>query len=157
MGTKWSIRTLAGMSGAVVVLTLGLAPALAPTSAGASSSQLAGAYGKLPTQHGTPEKGGIVQFGEDPTAGPTYIFPITPASDLSAYDVDQFQDLMWRPLWWSPLGADETVNYPQSIAPAPKYSNANKTVTITIKPGWKWSDGTPVTSTDVAFDIDLIK
>ncbi len=26
----------------------------------------------------------------------------------------------------------------------PKYSNGNKTVTITIKPGLKWSDGTPV-------------
>jgi peptide/nickel transport system substrate-binding protein len=138
------------------MLALGLGTVVASTPAAAAS--LPGAYGTLPAQHGTPVKGGIVQFAEDPTAGPTYIFPITPASDLSAYDVDQFQDLMWRPLWWSPQGADETVNYPQSIAPAaPKYSNANKTVTITIKPGWKWSDGTPVTSTDVAFDIDLIK
>ena len=31
------------------------------------------------------------------------------------------------------------------------------TVTITMNPGYKWSDGKPVTSQDVAFDIDVIK
>ena len=122
-----------------------------------ASSQPAGSYGQLPAQTGTPTSGGTVTFAEQPSGGPTYIFPVTPASDLSAYDISQFQDLMWRPLWWSPKGATPTIDYTQSVGAPPKYSNDDKTVTITIKPGWKWSDGTPVTSTDVAFYIDLLK
>ncbi|MGO9910609.1 MAG: ABC transporter substrate-binding protein, partial [Acidimicrobiales bacterium] len=39
-----------------------------------------------------------------------------------------------------------------SISPAPpKFSDDNKVATITLRSGWKWSDGQPVTSTDVAF------
>jgi peptide/nickel transport system substrate-binding protein len=154
MGTKkWTVRALIGTGGAVVALTLGLAPSMAS----ASSAQPAGSYGKLPAQSGKPVKGGTVSFAEQPGAGPTYIFPITPAASLSTDDIDQFQVLMWRPLWWGPKGVEPEVDYSQSIAAAPKYSDDNKTVTITIKPGWKWSDGTPVTSTDLAFYIDLFK
>jgi peptide/nickel transport system substrate-binding protein len=150
------VRTLAGAAAAACMLTLGIVTVVPSGPAGASS-QPAGSYGQLPAQTGKPAPGGTVTFAEQPSGGPTYIFPITPGSNLSAYDVDQFQDLMWRPLWWSPKGATPTVDYTQSISAAPKYSNDDKTVTITIKPGWKWSDGTPVTSTDVAFYIDLLK
>jgi peptide/nickel transport system substrate-binding protein len=126
--------------------------------AGASSSTPSQSYGKLPAQHGKPTKGGIVSIAESPGAGPTYIFPITPGANLSVYDTTEFQFYMWRPLWWTPKGAEPTVDYTQSISPhAPVYSNDNKTVTITLRPNWKWSDGTPVTSTDVAFYIDLLK
>jgi peptide/nickel transport system substrate-binding protein len=149
------VRKLAGAAAAASILTLGLGAVVA--SAPASASGLPGAYGSLPSQTGTPKAGGSVTFAEQPSGGPTYIFPITPASDLSAYVVDQFQGLMWRPLWWSPKGAEPTIDYSQSIGLAPKYSNSNKTVTITLKSGWKWSDGTPVTSTDIEFMIDLLK
>ncbi len=37
------------------------------------------------------------------------------------------------------------------------FSNGDTTVTITMNPGYKWSDGTRVTSADVAFDIDVIR
>ena len=70
----------------------------------------------------------------------------------------EFQDFQWRQLWWAPKGAEPTIDYSQSISPkAPAYSNDNKTVTITLRPNWKWSDGTPVTSTDLAFYIDILK
>jgi peptide/nickel transport system substrate-binding protein len=145
------------LGGAASVLALGLASASALSPAGAASTP-SGSYGTLPAAHGTPTKGGTVSIAEDPGAGPTYIVPITPASNLSVYDTAQFQFYMWRPLWWSPKGAEPTIDYADSISPqAPTYSNDNKTVTVTLRSNWKWSDGTPVTSTDVAFYIDLLK
>jgi peptide/nickel transport system substrate-binding protein len=37
------------------------------------------------------------------------------------------------------------------------YSNGNKTVTVHLYPGWKWSDGTPITSQDLAFDYWVLE
>ena len=44
-----------------------------------------------------------------------------------------------------------------SIANPPVYSNGNKTVTITMKSNYKWSNGQPITANDLLFNIDLIK
>src|SRR5436190_370380 len=44
-----------------------------------------------------------------------------------------------------------------SLADLPKYSNGNKTVTITMKPNYVWSDGKPVTSQDVRFFLEMVK
>jgi peptide/nickel transport system substrate-binding protein len=157
MGSMDAARKLLRLGGAASVLALGLATVATVSPSGASSTP-SQSYGHLPAAHGTPEKGGTVSIAEPPGAGPTYIFPITPANNLSVYDTDQFQFYMWRPLWWSPKGAEPTIDYTDSISPAPPtYSNDNKTVTVTLRSNWKWSDGTPVTSTDVAFYIDLLK
>ena len=37
------------------------------------------------------------------------------------------------------------------------YSNGDKTVSITMKSNYKWSDGQPITANDLLFAIDLIK
>ena len=37
------------------------------------------------------------------------------------------------------------------------YSNGNKTVTISLKSNYKWSNGQPITANDLLFYIDLIK
>jgi peptide/nickel transport system substrate-binding protein len=115
-----------------------------------------GTYGTLPGPHGTPENGGTVSIAETPGSGPTYIFPVVPAADFTVYTTDQFQYYMWRPLWWVPNGDEPSIDYAQSIAKPPVFSNDNKTMTIGLN-NWNWSDGTPVTSTDVAFYIDLLK
>ena len=44
-----------------------------------------------------------------------------------------------------------------SLANLPTYTNGNKTITITMKSNFKWSNGQPVTSKDLLFDLDLIK
>ena len=44
-----------------------------------------------------------------------------------------------------------------SIANPAVYSNGNKTVTISLKSNYKWSNGQPITANDLLFDIDLIK
>ena len=158
MRFRAAVRRWIRIGGAASVLALGLASAAASSPAGASSSSLPGAYGHLPSSSVKAVSGGTASIAEQPGAGPTYIFPITPASNLSAYLVTEFQDFQWRQLWWAPKGAEPTIDYSQSISPRPPaYSNDNKTVTITLRPNWKWSDGTPVTSTDLAFYIDILK
>ncbi|MFZ1063799.1 MAG: ABC transporter substrate-binding protein [Acidimicrobiales bacterium] len=149
------VRKWGTLATAVGVMVLGLSVSLGAAPAGAA--KLPGQYGSLPAQSGKASRGGIVTFAEGPSSGPNYIFPITPASNLSAYDVSQFQQFFWPALWWSPKGAEPTIDYGQSIGLPPKFSDDNKVVTITLKSGWKWSDGTPVTSTDIEFMIDLLK
>jgi peptide/nickel transport system substrate-binding protein len=117
-----------------------------------------GAYGTLPGPGtGTPEQGvGTVSIGEQPGAGPDWILPIVPAANASVFDIYQFIDYMWRPLWWSPVGPDPEIDYSQSIATQPVLSDDDKTVVIKLRPGWKWSDGQPVTAKDVEFFVDLV-
>jgi peptide/nickel transport system substrate-binding protein len=63
---------------------------------------------------------------------------------------------MWRPVLWTINGVTAEVNPLMSMGNRPVYSNGDKTVSVTLK-GWKWSDGTPVTASDLLFDVDLIK
>ena len=53
-------------------------------------------------------------------------------------------------------GRSPTIDFGQSIA-GPRCTNSNKTVTVHLKPGWKWSDGTPITSQDLAFDYWVLE
>jgi peptide/nickel transport system substrate-binding protein len=114
----------------------------------------AGGYGAIPAASGTPVMGGTVNFAEQPGAGPTWIFPVIPGANASVNLEYQFINFMYRPLWWGPKGVVPTVDYSQSMAPYPKFSNDDKTITIHLTGNWKWSDGRPVTSADVAFGID---
>src|SRR2546425_10575099 len=43
------------------------------------------------------------------------------------------------------------------LASSYKWSNANKTLTFTIRKGVKWTDGTPLTAADVLYTFNLIK
>ncbi len=157
-----------GARAAVVVAGGALILAACGSSAGSGKSggggpsnggvtTVAGAYGQLPPQKGTPKMGGTVSIAESPGAGPNWIFPVTPAANSSVYTAYQFQNYMWRPMWWGPKGDQPAIDLSQSIAKAPVFTNNNKTVTITLNPNWKWSDGKPVTSADAAFDIWLTK
>ena len=101
--------------------------------------------------------GGTVTFGMAAGATPTYIFPITPGANSSVYTSYFFQNLMWRPLWWTPVGHSLDINYGLSLANKPTFSNDNKTVVINMKTNYKWSNGQPVDANDVIFFIDLVK
>lgn len=117
-----------------------------------------GQYGHLPTASGTPRNGGTVTIAEAPGAGPTSIFPITSGANDTVYAISQFQNYMFRPLWWGPKGDVPEMDLSQSIASGPPtFRDKNRIVTIHLRHSWKWSDGTPVTSADVAFFIELVK
>ena len=134
------------------------ATALAACSGGgtAPDPSLVGGIGAVPARSGTPHSG-TVSFAEPPGATPTWILPITTSAANSVYTVLSFGYEMWRPLYWQVKGASATIDPTMSLARPPIWSHQDKTVTVTMNPAYKWSDGRPLTSRDVAFDIDLIK
>ena len=87
---------------------------------------------------------------------PNYIFPIMGSAYYSNVNLYQFQAEMFRPLYWFGEGTDPTFNASLSLAYAPVYSNGGKTVTIKLKK-YDWSDGSPVTSEDVLFFMQMLK
>jgi peptide/nickel transport system substrate-binding protein len=143
------------------VAVLAVAGITALAACGGSSTpaghQTSGGFGSVPAQTGTPVAGGTVTMGMLPGATPNYIFPIPPSADTSVYTIRYFQNLMYRPLYWESVGTAPAVNLPLSLAAAPVWSNGNKTVTVSLDPGYKWSDGQPVVANDVIFFIDLLK
>jgi len=114
-------------------------------------------YGTLPAQKGTPTDGGVVRVAQFPGAGPNYIFPITPAANGSVYNIYQFQNLLFRPLYASRVGTQPKIDPKESLGGEPAFSNGNKTVTIKLKDNYTWSDGKKVVSDDVVFFIALLK
>jgi peptide/nickel transport system substrate-binding protein len=112
-------------------------------------------YGSLPPV-GAPTHGGTITVSQVTGATPTYIFPIVPGSQGSAYTVTFINDL-FLPLYAGPNGSTPEIDYALSLANKPIFSNGDKTVTIPMKSGFKWSDGKPVDANDLVFEIDLLK
>jgi peptide/nickel transport system substrate-binding protein len=104
---------------------------------------------------GTPEKGGTATFSELPGAPPNYIFPFTSSSYISVSNLNLFQYLMYRPLYWFGTGAKPTVNTTLSVANVPVWSSNGLTATITLK-HYMWSNGQPVTAQDVVFWLNML-
>jgi peptide/nickel transport system substrate-binding protein len=105
---------------------------------------------------GTPVTGGTANIALP--AGVTYnwIYPFYAITNASVYDDEQFQWLMYRPLYFfgNNTNTDVSINYSLSPANAPVYSNAGKTVTVTMK-GWKWSNGETVDANSVKFFLNM--
>jgi len=135
---KWR---LAGV--AVVVATALLAVGCSSSSTPASSS-------------GTPVKGGTVTWALPPSTTNNWIFPFYAITNASVYNGEQFQWLMYRPLYMfgNNTNTNVGINYPLSPANAPVYSNGGKTVTITMK-GWAWSNGEHVDANSVKFFLNM--
>jgi len=127
-----------------------LATAMLLASCGTSSSKPSSSSSKVKVS------GGTAYFAEQPGAAPDYIFPMDNASVYSVANVEQFQRLMYRPLYWYGVGSKAEINYAESIGNKPVYSNGDRTVTITLK-DYKWSNGTPVTAQGVIFWLNLLK
>ncbi len=113
------------------------------------------AYGSLPPR-GTPRAGGTISVGQVAGSTPSYIFPIIPGANATPQTINLIQNL-FLPLYNGPKGASPTIDYGLSIGRPPVFSDGDKTVTIAIKRGFKWSDGTPVDADDMVFEIDLLK
>jgi peptide/nickel transport system substrate-binding protein len=100
--------------------------------------------------------GGVAYFAEPPQATPNYIFPFMSLSFFSVDNIPQFQQLMYRPLYWFGNGSNPTLNPGLSLASNPKYSKNNAEVTFTIKP-YKWSNGETVDAQQVVFWMNMTK
>jgi peptide/nickel transport system substrate-binding protein len=101
--------------------------------------------------------GATVTFAESPAAPPNYIFPLFSLAYYTDNDNGQLENLLYLPLYWFGKGSSLAINPSLSLADPPVYSDNDRTVTITLKPGIKWSDGQPLTSRDVEFWINLLK
>jgi peptide/nickel transport system substrate-binding protein len=113
------------------------------------------AYGALPPR-GTPHTGGTISFGQITGSTPSYVFPIIPGANATSPTINLIQNL-FLPLYNGPKGAAATINHGLSVGRPPVFSDGDKTVTIAIKPGFRWSDGAPVDAADMVFAIDLLK
>jgi peptide/nickel transport system substrate-binding protein len=63
---------------------------------------------------------------------------------------------MWRPLYWFGSNGTPSINYQQSMAGPPAYSNGGKTVTVTLNHKFTWSNGKPVTNRDVELWLNIL-
>ena len=147
--TKFAVLAIAG---ATVLAACGKSS----TSTSTAAVGVSGAFGSAPAASGTPH-GGTVTVAEPPGATPNWILPIITAANDSVYTVYSFDYEMWRPLYWYVNGVQPKETPAMSLADEPKWSNGDKTVTITMKTNYKWSDGKPVTANDMLFAIDEIK
>jgi peptide/nickel transport system substrate-binding protein len=121
------------------------------TNSGSSSIGLQGEFGKVPAMATGTQHAGTITVAEPPNSAPTWILPIVTAAASSVYTVYMFDYQMWRPLYWLFNGVAPKEAPAMSLANEPTWSNGNKTVSFTLKPGYKWSDGQPITSKDVLF------
>jgi peptide/nickel transport system substrate-binding protein len=108
------------------------------------------------TSGGQKIAGGTATFAEGPAATPNYILPMASCKYFSVTNLSQFIELMYRPLYWFGQNGQVKLNSDLSLASDPVYTDGGKTVTMKLK-DWKWSDGTPITSRDVEFWMNLYK
>jgi peptide/nickel transport system substrate-binding protein len=102
--------------------------------------------------------GGTVTFAEQPGSTPTYIFPLEDGANSGNDNITYLQPLMWRPLYWFGHSNSNlpTINYSLSLAKPPVWSDGGRTVTINLL-HYLWSNGSPVTTRDVEFWMNLLK
>ncbi|MFI9274948.1 ABC transporter substrate-binding protein [Kitasatospora sp. NPDC052896] len=103
---------------------------------------------------GAPTQGGVVRVAESPSTFPDAIWPFDTPAQVSTVNTSQFQELMYRPLYFWGLDDKVTLDPDVSIGETPTWSADGKTVTFQIKP-WKWSNGEPVDAQDVLFWINM--
>jgi peptide/nickel transport system substrate-binding protein len=101
--------------------------------------------------------GGTATIALPPSTVYSWIFPFYAITNASVYNDEQFQFLMYRPLYMfgNNTNSSVSVNYPISPANAPVYSNGGKTVTVAMK-GWKFSNGEVVNADSVKFFLNMV-
>ena len=95
-------------------------------------------------------------FAEGAGASPNYIFPYMAGQYFSVDNINQFQELMFRPLYWFGVGGSVAIAPNLSLANMPVFTNNNKTVSFTLK-GWKFADGQTVNARSVMFFLNMYK
>ncbi len=157
---RQSVLALIGV-GLVALLAAACGSSGSSTSTNANGTQLSvptsGPGLTEPTSpSGSKQSGGTVYFTEGPDAPPTYIFPMYNFAECTTTNINQFMNMMYRPLYWYGNKYSPTINYDYSIGQKPQFSNGDKTVTLKLN-SWKWSNGESVTSRDLAFWLNVMK
>ena len=127
--------------------------ALAASACGAVAAS-AKTGGNAPTIKGKPIKGGVASYALPIGDTFSWMLPLENQANYEDYE-SNVESGMWRPLYVAGGAGTTGINYPLSIGQKPVYSHGNTVVTVTLNKGWKWSDGKPVTSSDVRFFFEL--
>ncbi|HUY17101.1 MAG TPA: ABC transporter substrate-binding protein, partial [Acidimicrobiales bacterium] len=133
MFRKYKIRASLTVGVALAAAAVGL---IAPSIGGAAS---------------TPS---VITIAEGANATPNYILPFYPPANCTVTNTSQFQEMMYRPLYFFGLGGSAALQPTLSTGKLPVYSNGNKTVTINMK-GWKFADGQTVNAESVMFFLNM--
>jgi peptide/nickel transport system substrate-binding protein len=96
----------------------------------------------------------VFTIAEGANATPNYILPFYPPANCTVANTSQFQEMMYRPLYFFGLGASAALQTKLSTGDLAVYSNGNKTVTIDMK-GWKFADGQTVDAESVMFFLNM--
>ena len=125
-----------------------LAAACGPAAGTASGSLPAGSHG-----------GTTVTYAMQPGGQAGYIFPFL-AGQVgldwdSVFNINDFQYLLYRPLYWFGSGLNPYLNPQLSLAKEPVYRGHQ--VTIRLKTNYQWSNGEPVDAQDVVFWLNMMK
>ncbi|GGV34765.1 peptide ABC transporter substrate-binding protein [Streptomyces spectabilis] len=108
---------------------------------------------------GTPVEGGTATMALPPAATPNWIFPIGAPGYGASYNYG-IQSLLFMPVYDAVQDrrkGELTTHGPSTLGLEPTYSEGNRTVTVPLRKGVKWSDGTPVTARDLEFWFNLVK
>lgn len=100
--------------------------------------------------------GATVTFALPVGTTPNYILPFLNGAISNNIDGFQFLPFLWRPLYWYGINGQPTINYSQSVAGPPVYSNGGRTVTINLNRRFTWPGGRPITNRDVQFWMNLL-
>lgn len=84
----------------------------------------------------------------------SWMLPLENEVNYQVYDAN-IELGMWLPLYAAGKGSKTGIDYGRSIGKPPVYSDGNKTVTVTLRTGFSWSDGTKVTTADIKFFFEL--
>jgi len=104
----------------------------------------------------TGQPSGSITFAEAPGANPNFIFPYLGCAYSSVDNINQFQMLMFRPLYWFGLAGSAKFVPSLSLANQPVFAHGDRTVTITMK-GLRFADGQIVNARSVMFFLNMYK
>jgi peptide/nickel transport system substrate-binding protein len=160
-GGRSRVLTTAGVIAAAAGLSVVTACGSSSAHTGSGGTTLpgisgAGMYGSLPAASGA-EHTGTIKIAELSGSAINYILPIPTSATGNIYNDYYFNYLMDRPLYYFVNGTSISEDKSLSLANDPVWSNNDRTVTITLKPNYKWSNGKPVTSQDVQFYYDEVQ
>lgn len=138
---RYSLKHVVGAAGAAVVMVI--------LGAGTGVGQgVASASPKVTT-------GNVATYALSVGETFTWILPLENQNAYEDWD-SNIEGSMWLPLYFAGIGSKPGIDYHLSIGKKPVYSDQDKTVTVTMNPGFTWSTGAKVTSADVKFFFELL-
>ena len=89
-------------------------------------------------------------------AAPSFAYPFASGDELTQANVEDLQQLAYRPLYF--FGGSRTIELDASLSLAtpPVYNASDTVVSFTMRPGRQWSDGEPVTAQGVLEWLNLL-